>query len=106
MARSYAWRFRTGARPLAPLCPVPAAVVQHRLEHGERQALLRLGETFSWLAEVLHGTHDVNHRLSAGRGRFLARSSHGATWPDRPVARYPRAAVREAGERASGRAPL
>src|SRR5262249_38269689 len=91
---------------IGPPRPSATAIVQHRLEHGERQPFLRLGETFSGLAEVLHGKHDVNHRLSAGRGRLLARSSHGATWPDRPGARYPRAVVREVGERASGRAPL
>jgi hypothetical protein len=86
---------------------VAQAVVQHRLEYGASASRFSgLGETLPGLAEVLDGKHDVNHALSAGRGRPPARSSHGATWPDRPVARYPYAAVREAGERASGRAPL
>src|SRR5262249_50429773 len=42
------------ARALGPLSRGDTAAVQHRLEHGEGQALLRLGETLPGLAEVLH----------------------------------------------------
>jgi hypothetical protein len=44
------------------------------------------------MAEVLHGTHDVDHPLSAAR--LPAQRSRDSTSPDRPAARYPRAAAR------------
>src|SRR5262249_19232068 len=82
------------ARALGPLSRGDTAAVQHRLEHGEGQALLRLGETLPRLAEGLHGTHDVNHSLSAPRARLPAQRSRDSTSPDRPAARYPRDSVK------------
>src|SRR5262249_35141071 len=74
------------------------AVVHHRLEHGERQPLLRLRQACRLFPEVLHGKHDVNHPLTVGRGRPPARSS-----PASPPPRLPSGALSVGGCAGGGR---